>query len=150
MIDRPRTHSLSGFPAAAIRFVRALERNREKIAVDHGLSASELRALFWIAEQGTARPKELAQHMEMTTGGITAISQRLVEAGLLDRTADATDRRSLHLQLTPEGHTMMQAMHSDFLGMIAASTTALSPKQLAAFESALTVVADEVTHHTGR
>ena len=75
MSDFPQTHALRGFLAAAIKFVRALERNREKIATDRGLSASELRALFWIAEQGSARPKDLAEHMEMTTGGASRRSR---------------------------------------------------------------------------
>lgn len=146
----PTTHSLEGFPAAAIRFVRALERNREKIATDHGLSASELRALFWIGEQGSVRPKELALHMEMTTGGITAISQRLVDMELLERIAHPDDRRSLYLQLSPTGHSMMAEMHSDFIGMVSDSTSMLDAEQLATFESTLLAVADEVTRRTSR
>jgi DNA-binding MarR family transcriptional regulator len=140
----PRIHTMTGFPAAAIRFVRALERNREAIAIRHGLSPSELRALFWIGEKGSVRPKELAEHMEMTTGGVTAISHRLVELGLLERIAHPEDRRSLFLELTAGGHTVMTDMHSDFLGMIAGSTTMLDTEQLADFEYALSVVADEV------
>ena len=150
MAESPTTHYLEGFPAAAIRFVRALERNREKIATDHGLSASELRALFWIAEQGTVRPKELAAHMEMTTGGITAVSHRLVEMDLLLRSAHPDDRRSLYLELTPTGHDMMKKMHSDFTEMVAASTSMLSPQELDSFEAALSAVAEEVTARTGK
>ena len=150
MKKSPRTHSLESFPAAAIRFVRALERNQQTIATRHGLSASELRALFRIAEQGSVRPKDLAAHMEMTTGGITAVSHRLVELNLLERIAHPGDRRSLYLQLTPTGHTVMKVMHSDFAGMIAESTSMLDAGQLAAFESALGLVADEVATRTTR
>ena len=150
MSEPRRTHYLEGFPAAAIRFVRALERNREKIATRHGLSASELSAMFWIAEQVSARPKDLAAHMEMTTGGVTAIAQRLVELDLLERIAHPDDRRSLYLELTLNGHSLMNVMHSDFIGMIAGSTSMLDADQLAAFESALTVVATEVFARTAR
>jgi len=144
------THSLHGFPAAAIRFVRALERNREKIATDHGLSASDLRALFWIAEHASVTPKALAEHMEMTTGGITVITNRLVNQNLLHRSAHPNDRRSLYLELTPEGHVIMRTIHTDFRSMIAASTTGLTPPQLDAFELALDTVADEVAHRTAQ
>lgn len=150
MAEAPRTHTLQGFPAAAIKFVVALERNREKIATDHGLSASELRALFWIGEQGSVRPKELAAHMEMTTGGITAVSNRLVEMDLLRRIAHPDDRRSLYLELSTAGHEMMKRMHRDFTTMVAASTSMLSPQELESFEAALTVVADEVTARTAK
>jgi DNA-binding MarR family transcriptional regulator len=148
MSDLPQTHALRGFPAAAIKFVRALERNREKIATDRGLSASELRALFWIAEQGSARPKDLAAHMEMTTGGVTSVAQRLVEQGFLQRIAHPDDRRSLYLELTERGHSVMEQIHSEFNGMIADSTSMLDEHQLAAFESALWAVADEVAKRT--
>jgi DNA-binding MarR family transcriptional regulator len=148
--NAPRIHALEGFPAAAIRFVRALERNREAIAIRHGLSPSELRALFWIGEKGSVRPKELAAHLEMTTGGVTAISHRLVELDLLERIAHPEDRRSLFLELTPAGHAVMTDMHSDFIGMIAGSTHMLDAEQLAAFEFALNAVADEVFSRLAR
>ncbi len=144
MLDERQTHALTGFPAAATRFVRALERNREAIARDHGLSASELRAFFWIAERGSVRPKELADHMEMTTGGITSVSQRLVDMALVQRSDHPNDRRSLFLELTAEGHDVMRTMHADFLQMIAASTTSLSAAEVADFEHALTAVTDEI------
>lgn len=150
MADQPLTHALEGFPAAAILFVRALERNREKIATDHGLSASELRALFWVAEQGSVQPRDLATHMEMTTGGITAVSHRLVEMDLLERVAHPNDRRSLYLELTELGHSTMKQMHSEFNHMIEESTAALSEDELTAFEAALTAVAGEVSSRTAR
>ena len=149
MTEEPeRTHSLDGFPAAAVKFVVALQRNRENIAIQHGLSASELRALFWIAERGSVRPKELAAHMEMTTGGITAISSRLADMNLLERVAHPDDRRSLYLKLSTAGHSMMSQMHRDFIGMVESSASMLDGDQLAEFEWALDAVADEVSRRT--
>ncbi|MBC7591866.1 MAG: MarR family transcriptional regulator, partial [Salinibacterium sp.] len=95
-------------------------------------------------------PKDLAAHMEMTTGGVTAIAQRLVELDLLERIAHPDDRRSLYLELTLNGHSVMNDMHSDFIGMVAGSTSMLDADQLVAFESALTVVATEVFARTAR
>ena len=149
-METPRmTHALVGFPQAATRFVRALERNREKIATDHGLSPSELRALFWIAEHASVTPKQLAEHMELTTGAITGISTRLVNLGWLGRLAHPNDRRSLYLELTVDGHAVMADIHTEFNGMIAASTTGLTEAELAAFEAALLTVAEEVARRTG-
>jgi DNA-binding MarR family transcriptional regulator len=142
-------YALDGFPATAIRFVLVLERNRELIARDHGVSASELRALFHIAEVVSITPKKLADHLEMTTGAITAISTRLVDAGLLHRVDHPNDRRSLYLQLTPDGHTVMADIHREFRAMIAASTSGLSPRQLADFERALAEVSEEIAVRVG-
>ncbi|MDJ0321804.1 MarR family transcriptional regulator [Pseudarthrobacter sp. PS3-L1] len=144
-----KKHVLAGFPQAATRFVRALERNREKIATDRGLSPSELRAIFWIAEHASVTPKQLAEHMELSTGAITAISTRLVDLGWLERVAHPNDRRSLYLVLTGEGHAVMADIHNEFNTMIADSTTALSLEDLTVFERALQTVADEVFRRTG-
>ena len=86
----------------------------------------------------------------MTTGGVTAISHRIVELGLLERIAHPEDRRSLFLELTPAGHAMMTEMHTDFTSMVAGSALMLSVDELAAFESALTAVATEVFSRLGR
>ncbi len=143
-------YALEGFPAAAIRFVRALERNRELIARDQGVSASELSALFHIAEVASTTPKELAHHLEMTTGAITAIASRLVSANLIHRIDHPRDRRSFYLQLTPQGHDVMSRIHSEFRAMIAASTSGLTAEQLADFEVSLRTVSEQIAERTAR
>jgi DNA-binding MarR family transcriptional regulator len=150
MSSATEKHALEGFPVTAIRFVRALERNRENIAISNGLTPSDLRALFWIAEHASMTPKAVAEHMEMTTGAITAISNRLSDRGLLHRVAHPHDRRSIFLELTQSGHVMMRTIHLDFTRMVSEATSSLSTKELVAFESALGRVADEVTIRTGR
>lgn len=142
-------HVLDGFPAVAVRFVLALERNRELIASDHGLSASELRAMFYVGEFLSVTPKRLADHLEMTTGAITAISGRLVDIGLLHRVAHPNDRRSIYLQLTPRGDALMSQIHDEFRAMIAASTVDLSPGQLEQFQHALELVSERISGHVG-
>jgi len=143
-------HTLEGFPAAAAEFVSALDANRRRIAEDAGLSATELRAIFHIARTVSITPKSLAAYLSMTTGAVTAISRRLVEAGLLHRIDHPDDRRSLYLELTPHGHEIMAGIHSDFTTMIADSTSSLTPKQLDEFTSALRSVASEVRERTKR
>jgi DNA-binding MarR family transcriptional regulator len=143
-------HTLSGFPAAATEFVSALESNRRLIAHDAGLSATELRALFHVAQVVSITPKDLATYLGMTTGAVTAISRALVDAGLFTRVDHPGDRRSLYLELTPQGHATMRQIHTDFNHMIAASTSSLSPAELDQFTTALTVVAHEVRRRVQR
>ena len=143
-------YALEGFPAAAVRFVRALERNRELIALDHGVTASELAALFHIGEVAKTTPKELAHHLRMTTGAITAISGRIVSAGLILRVDHPRDRRSLYLELTPQGHDVMSRIHREFTSMIAESTAGLTPAQLADFEVSLMTVSEQIVERTER
>ena len=146
----PLAHVLTGFPAAATAFVSALDANRQRIADAAGVSATELRALFRVARTVSITPKDLAAHLGMTTGAITAIARRLVDSDLLQRVDHPGDRRSLYLELTPHGHEVMSGIHRDFSEMLAASTTSLDADQLAAFTEALTSVAAEVRTRTAR
>lgn len=148
--DVEAVYALEGFPAAAVRFVRALERNRDLIARDHGVSPSELSALFHIGEVHSSTPKDLARRLEVTTGAVTSISNKLVSANLVHRINHPTDRRSFYLQLTPEGHDLMARIHREFLEMIAASTAGLTPQQLASFETSLHTVSEQITQRTQR
>jgi DNA-binding MarR family transcriptional regulator len=144
------SHALTGFPAAASRFVSALEANRHRIARDAGLTGSELRALFHIARVVSITPKDLAAYLGMTTGAVTAISRGLVEADFVHRVDHPEDRRSLYLELTPRGHEVMHNIHRDFDEMLAASTSSLTQPQLEAFTAALLSVSEEVRERLDR
>src|SRR5215217_3178976 len=128
--EEGRSHQLAAFPAAAVRFSRALDRNRERIAEEEGLSASELRALFYIGEHVHVTPKQLSSHMHITTAAITLIARRLVDAGMLTRIDHPDDRRSILLALTPHAHAAMERMHTDFDEMVRGATAHLHPDQV--------------------
>jgi DNA-binding MarR family transcriptional regulator len=144
MAHQAASHTLTGFPEAASAFVSALEENRRRIAERAGLTATELRALFHVAQVVSITPKDLAGYLGMTTGAVTAISRRLVDIGLFQRIDHPADRRSLYLELAPYGHEVMSEIHRDFKAMLADSTGGLSEEQLDNFTDALRTVAAEV------
>ena len=145
-----RSHRLDAFPTAAVRFSRALDRNRERIAEEEGLSASELRALFYVAEHIRVTPKQLASHMHVTTGAITFITRRLVEIDMLVRTEHPGDRRSVFVELTPLAHSTMERIHADFADMVRGATAHLSEGELDQFTHSLDSVATAIAEHTGK
>ena len=136
MTDSHR-HLLTGLPDAVIHLLRALEEDRRRIAADHGLSTSELRSLFRVAESGSLTPRQLAADLSVTNGAVTGISTRLVEAGLLHRVPHPDDRRSLCLELTAEGHRAVAVIHSDFTAMLGKATLDLTAQELDAATRAL-------------
>lgn len=138
--DQTRRHLLTGFPDAAIHLLRALEEDRQRLAADHGISPIELRCLFRVARYGSMTPKQLAADLSVTNGAITGISTRLVHAGFLHRVAHPNDRRSLYLELTPEGHRAMAAIHADFNAMVGDATLDLTADELDAATTALRLV----------
>lgn len=144
------SHTLNGFPAAAVEFVNLMQRNRERIAKDARLSASELRALFRVAAVVSITPKELAAYLDMTTAAITFISRRLVERGLLHRVDHPNDRRSLYLELTPLAHEMMREIHRDFVALLDAATSELGSIGVDRLSSTLRSVAQSMASHATR
>lgn len=135
-------HALTGFPDAAIHFLRALEEERQRLAEEHSLSTTDLRGLFRVAEAGGLTPKELAGHLAVTGGAVTGIAGRLTAAGLLQRVTHPEDRRSVRLQLTSDGHRTISGIHADFVEMVARATHGLS-------EEDVTVATDVLWRVTG-
>lgn len=76
-----------------------------------GIGAPDMRALLWVARSDNAVPKNLAKHLELSTGAITTLLDRLVTAGLVIRQPNATDRRSVLVILTPRGCEAVEALN---------------------------------------
>ncbi|MBG6108635.1 MarR family winged helix-turn-helix transcriptional regulator [Frigoribacterium sp. CG_9.8] len=148
--ETSQSHTLAGFPAAAVEFVNAMQYNRERIGQDAGLSASELRALFRVAAEVSVTPKQLAGYLDMTTAAITFISRRLVNVGLLHRVDHPNDRRSLYLELTPRAHATMLEVHRDFLAFLETATRDLGAADLDHFSVTLETVARSMVRSSPR
>ncbi len=65
-----------------------------------GVSSTDLECLDIIAMRGPITAGELARASGLTTGAITGLVDRLEEAGLARREADARDRRKVMLRVT--------------------------------------------------
>ena len=55
-----------------------------------------------LLETGPVTAGEIATHLELTTGSVTALIGRLVAAGLVTRSVDVTDRRVVWVELRSE------------------------------------------------
>lgn len=146
----PEKHVLTGFPDTALRFYRAMERNRRRVAQAHGLSEMELRALFRIGAAGAITPKQLALDLAVTNGALTGISTRLVTGGQVRRVAHPGDRRSLHLELTTAGHEIMRLIHEDFRAMLATDGIVPGAAEIDAATRVLDALTDQMTDELDR
>jgi DNA-binding MarR family transcriptional regulator len=97
----------------------AHRRLRSVFASSVGLSPLEFNALMRIGEGDELTPKALAIHLDITTGAVTAMTDRLVGAGLVERTPNPNDRRSLLLSLTVTGNRARDTMYSQYYDAIA-------------------------------
>ena len=67
--------------------------------------------LFLYHANRPAHPGELTEKLGLTTGRIANILKVLEQSGLIERTADASDRRRVQVALTPQGEEAARTRH---------------------------------------
>jgi DNA-binding MarR family transcriptional regulator len=80
----------------------ASARHRAAMSRRLGLSESEMLAVAHLAQHGRLSPSALGQLLDLSSGGITALVQRLEGAGHLVRRRHPTDGRSVLVELSSE------------------------------------------------
>jgi DNA-binding MarR family transcriptional regulator len=66
-----------------------------------GISLTDLRCLDLVQASGGMTAGELASASGLTTGAVTAVIDRLEQAGYVRRVRDETDRRKVNVEVTP-------------------------------------------------
>jgi DNA-binding MarR family transcriptional regulator len=66
-----------------------------------GISPSDLRCLDLVQASGGMTAGELARASGLTTGAVTAVIDRLEQAGFVRRLRDESDRRKVNIEVTP-------------------------------------------------
>ena len=88
---------------AALRALSTEIDGLDHVAADlFGLSPTDMRALDIVGLAGPISPTDLAERMWFTTGGITAVLDRLEGAGYVRRIPHPRDRRRLVVEKTDQ------------------------------------------------
>ncbi len=107
----------------------------------HGLGPTDARLVFHLAAADGAgvTPKQASAHLELSTGAMTSLIDRLERRGHLERRPNPEDRRSILLHLTASG-----AAVADDIGArwVTAFRQAVPPAERAALAAALEAVGD--------
>jgi len=99
---------------------RSLARTHAAVSgrMQEALAAAELPPLAWFemlaaiaaSEGDRMKMGELAEALVITRGGLTKLVDRLVKAGLIERTFCDTDRRVSYATLLPAGAELLEEM----------------------------------------
>jgi DNA-binding MarR family transcriptional regulator len=100
--------------------------------LQEALTAAELPPLPWFevlatldrAPEQRLKMGELAEALVITRGGLTKLVDRLIKAGLLERTFCETDRRVSYATLLPAGTELLGEMRPVVRSELAAAFTA--------------------------
>jgi DNA-binding MarR family transcriptional regulator len=96
-----------------------------------------------LLDRGGLRMSELARELDVSEPASTALADRLVRAGLVERHTDADDRRIVRLELSRNGRDLMSRWGSHRRRMMTATFEVLSDRQLAALIDILETLASD-------
>jgi DNA-binding MarR family transcriptional regulator len=113
--DDPRLGAWRSFIQAHARLLRRLD---EELQAEHHLSLAEYDALLQLvnAPDRRLRMSVLAERVLLSRSGITRLVDRLVAAGMVERSACVTDARGAEASLTTNGLETLRAASRTHLG----------------------------------
>ena|GEM_PF-2427864 len=98
------------------RLARRMDLGDERIAKEFNLSTNQLSTLRWLSRLGgQAQLGKLADGVAISRSSMTAIVDRLVEAGCVERQRSVTDRRRVNVELTQHGSKLACRMPEPLL-----------------------------------
>ncbi|WP_225850437.1 MarR family winged helix-turn-helix transcriptional regulator [Streptomyces sp. HPF1205] len=133
------------------RLAKLLADDRSRVLRAAGIDAATLDLLSVIRRSGppyTLSTREIARRALVTAG---AVSQRVARAerdGLVRRAPGATGRRTVLVELTPEGHALIERSVDRVLGREAALVSSLSEGERAALTALLDKLMTDVRRRT--
>lgn len=125
-------------------YVAKLLRERvDATLAEHGGSFPMWLALVHVGQEPGISQRQLAERMTVEGPTLTHHLERFEADGLIDRTRSATDRRVVHVHLTPAGERKLAELR-EVMGDFDADLRGLfTPRQTAALERAL----QRLQHH---
>ena len=117
------------------------------VAAHHEISISDLRSLYFVREYDTPTPKQISAYLDLSSGATTALTDRMVAAGYLERLAHPTDRRSSVLRLAPAGAAILAEEVQFYLEVF---TGVVGAANVPAFTSALRALVSSFELHAAR
>lgn len=138
----------SGSVAAFMQAFGAVQMRAEAllkiVATAHDMGVSDLRALYFVHGGTDVTPRDLATYLDLSSGSVTSLVDRMTRAGFLDRTAHPTDRRSSFLVIAPAGVELIDGEIGFYLEVF---DGVAERSDLAVVTGALTELAGSMTRH---
>jgi DNA-binding MarR family transcriptional regulator len=118
---------------ALLRLARELRHETESL----GLTSRQATLLWLIRSHPGLSLRELAAEERISPPAISGHVDRLVKAGLVERTRDEDDRRRVGLELTEEGARVLKRVRARRTSWLAERLGGLEPAEIEAVEAAI-------------
>src|SRR3954470_22112611 len=100
----------TNFPFELNETARALRRDFERRAAEHGVTRAQWRVLSRLKRKDGLRQVERAEALAVEPITLCRMIDRLAEAGLVERRADEEDRRAWRIHLTAKALPMIETL----------------------------------------
>lgn len=105
-----------------------------------GLSPSQASVLATLEKMGPLSMGTLAQHEGVSRPSATGIVSRMVDRGLIIRSANPSDLRSSVVEISDDGRQMMDRRREEKTAYLAAAIEGLTPEERAALARAVVIL----------
>jgi MarR family transcriptional regulator, 2-MHQ and catechol-resistance regulon repressor len=105
---------------------RTLARHAHLSIAAHDIGLSDFAILEALLHKGPLLVSELGRIAQLTSGAITTAVDRLASQQLVERTADASDRRARVVTLTREGRALITKIFSQHSANLDAASDGLT------------------------
>jgi DNA-binding MarR family transcriptional regulator len=129
---------------------RIIGQHAHIIWIDSGLTLTQLRSLFLIANKGSTNFRKLAKALGVTPSNVTGIVDRLVEQGLVSRTQNPEDRREMTLRATDKGKALVSNLREVGIKHMTHILSVLSLEELSALAQGLSAFIKAADSYKGR
>lgn len=137
---------MAHFDELARHFMR---EHKHRGDTEVALTRQEFRTLDLLGDTGERPMGELARELGLAMSSLTAIADRLVEKGLLERIRPDRDRRVVLGRLTANGRRLSVRMRRDRLRAAQRMLGALPPGEQGGFLRMMRVIRNTLTHPDG-
>jgi DNA-binding MarR family transcriptional regulator len=140
----PRDQRLAPWRAFLLAHARVVRRLDEELRAEHDLTIGEYDALLTIAQapERRIRMRHLADEVILSKSGVTRLIDRLVDDGLVERSACLSDARGAEAVLTDRGMARLRAASKTHLrGIDEHFLTVLDATELSAIERTMSSIA---------
>lgn len=100
--------------------------------IELDLTMAQLKTAFVVAQRGPLTVNAIAEILGVTQPTVSHLVERLVQVDIVERIADADDRRRTLVQLSPYGATLVERLHQGQRGHMYARLSRIAPDDLRA------------------
>jgi MarR family transcriptional regulator, 2-MHQ and catechol-resistance regulon repressor len=129
-VDDPAVREAVRTYVKLMRATRSVVARIEPRLAEHGLTVTQLGVLEALLHKGPMGQRLLGRKVLTSAGNLTDVIDKLERRGLVCRHRDAQDRRSVRVELTGEGRTLIEGLFPLHAADIAAAMSSCSTTEL--------------------